>query len=135
MRQQVHVTATLTYDADAALSTLRLRTAIIDDLSRLLCPPCLPDDCRREVELVGRSIATLHEEAEIYSNAGPAERIQSHTVEALRKAMADAPSDPRTIAPSGRPYRISSESAWPLRGADGRTFAERKASQLQERPA
>lgn len=29
-------------------------------------------------------------------------------------------------APRGRGYRISSDSAWPLRGADGRTFAERK---------
>lgn len=26
----------------------------------------------------------------------------------------------------GRNYRVSSESAWPLRGADGKTFAERK---------
>lgn len=31
----------------------------------------------------------------------------------------------RTPAPLGRSVRISSDSAWPLRGADGRTFAER----------
>lgn len=32
----------------------------------------------------------------------------------------------RTIAPIGKKYRISSDSAWPLRRADGRTFAESK---------
>jgi hypothetical protein len=30
------------------------------------------------------------------------------------------------IAPMGRTTRISRDSAWPLRGADGKTFAERK---------
>lgn len=30
-------------------------------------------------------------------------------------------------APTGKPYRVSSEAAWPLRGVDGLTFAERKA--------
>jgi hypothetical protein len=33
----------------------------------------------------------------------------------------------RQAAPMGRPYRVSSDSAWPVRGADGRTFAERAA--------
>ena len=32
----------------------------------------------------------------------------------------------RHAAPTGARYRISSESAWPLRDADGRTFADRK---------
>lgn len=32
-------------------------------------------------------------------------------------------------APRGKPYRVSSDAAWPLRGADGLTFAERKARQ------
>lgn len=31
-----------------------------------------------------------------------------------------------TPAPMGKPYRISSDRVWPLRGVDGRTFAERK---------
>lgn len=39
---------------------------------------------------------------------------------------------PRTIAPRGKPYRISSDEIWPLRGADGLTFAERKALALKE---
>jgi len=29
-------------------------------------------------------------------------------------------------APLGRKGRVSSESAWPLRGVDGKTFAERR---------
>jgi hypothetical protein len=29
-------------------------------------------------------------------------------------------------APMGKPYRVSSDSAWPLRNADGLTFAEAK---------
>ena len=33
----------------------------------------------------------------------------------------------RQMAPMGYRTRISSESAWPLRGADGKTFAERAA--------
>lgn len=41
----------------------------------------------------------------------------------------------RTIAPTGRNHRISSESAWPLRGADGLTFAERKAKREAEQKA
>jgi hypothetical protein len=35
-------------------------------------------------------------------------------------------------APMGKTHRVSSDSAWPLRGADGLTFAERKAKE-QER--
>lgn len=30
-------------------------------------------------------------------------------------------------APMGKSYRVSSDDAWPLRGIDGLTFAERKA--------
>ena len=33
------------------------------------------------------------------------------------------------IAPMGRKYRVSSEGAWPLRGLDGKTWAERRAEQ------
>lgn len=33
----------------------------------------------------------------------------------------------RLAAPIGLRHRISAQSAWPLRAADGRTFAERKA--------
>jgi len=35
-------------------------------------------------------------------------------------------------APLGKPYRISSENAWPLRGLDGKTFAERRAEREKE---
>lgn len=34
----------------------------------------------------------------------------------------------RQAAPMGRSHRISSDCAWPLRGADGLTWAERKES-------
>jgi hypothetical protein len=34
---------------------------------------------------------------------------------------------PQQAAPMGRKYRVSSDSAWPLRGLDGKTFAERRA--------
>lgn len=33
----------------------------------------------------------------------------------------------KQAAPMGKAYRVSSDSAWPLRGLDGLTFAERKA--------
>lgn len=36
-------------------------------------------------------------------------------------------------APLGRNYRVSSESAWPLRGQDGKTFAERRKEQEQRK--
>ena len=36
---------------------------------------------------------------------------------------------PAQAAPMGKTYRVSSESAWPLRGADGKTFAERRKEQ------
>jgi hypothetical protein len=32
----------------------------------------------------------------------------------------------KQAAPIGKTYRVSSESAWPLRNADGLTFAEAK---------
>jgi len=35
-------------------------------------------------------------------------------------------------APMGKKHRISSDSAWPLRGADGLTFAERKAKEREQ---
>lgn len=30
--------------------------------------------------------------------------------------------------PMGKPYRVSSDSAWPLRRADGRTWAESRGA-------
>ena len=33
------------------------------------------------------------------------------------------------VAPMGRKYRVSSEGAFPLRGVDGKTYAERRAEQ------
>jgi hypothetical protein len=36
------------------------------------------------------------------------------------------------IAPIGQRTRISPDSAWPLRGADGKTFAERKESEASK---
>lgn len=33
---------------------------------------------------------------------------------------------PQQAAPMGRKYRIGSDSVWPLRNADGLTFAEAK---------
>ena len=36
-------------------------------------------------------------------------------------------------APLGRKGRVSSESAWPLRGADGKTFADRRKEQEQSK--
>lgn len=38
-------------------------------------------------------------------------------------------------APMGKTHRVSSESAWPLRGADGKTFAERRKEQEHMRQA
>jgi hypothetical protein len=39
---------------------------------------------------------------------------------------------PQQAAPMGRKHRISSDSAWPLRGLDGKTFAERKAQEQRK---
>lgn len=39
----------------------------------------------------------------------------------------------RTAAPMGKDYRVSSDGAWPLRGVDGLTFAERKALRDKEK--
>jgi hypothetical protein len=36
-------------------------------------------------------------------------------------------------APMGKNHRVSSDSAWPLRGADGKTFAERRKEQEQSK--
>lgn len=38
---------------------------------------------------------------------------------------------PQQAAPLGRTYRVSSENAWPLRGLDGKTFAERRKEREQ----
>ena len=38
---------------------------------------------------------------------------------------------PQQAAPLGRKYRVSSESAWPLRGLDGKTWAERRKEKEQ----
>ena len=35
-------------------------------------------------------------------------------------------------APKNQPRRVSSDSAWPLRGVDGLTFAERKAKEQEQ---
>jgi len=39
---------------------------------------------------------------------------------------------PAQAAPLGKTYRVSSENAWPLRGLDGKTFAERRAEREKE---
>ena len=41
--------------------------------------------------------------------------------------MTPAPQPIRQAAPIGQRGRVSSDSAWPLRGVDGLTFAERRA--------
>lgn len=38
----------------------------------------------------------------------------------------------KQAAPIGKTYRVSSESAWPLRGVDGLTFAERRAKEQEQ---
>jgi hypothetical protein len=35
-------------------------------------------------------------------------------------------------APMGKKHRVSSDSAWPLRGVDGLTFAERRAKEQEQ---
>ena len=37
------------------------------------------------------------------------------------------------VAPMGRKHRVSSDSAWPLRGLDGKTWAERRKEQEQKK--
>jgi hypothetical protein len=39
---------------------------------------------------------------------------------------------PQQAAPMGRKHRVSSDSAWPLRGLDGKTWAERKAQEQRK---
>jgi hypothetical protein len=43
-------------------------------------------------------------------------------------AMMNAPQS----APMGKTYRVSSDSVFPLRGADGKTFAERRKEREQK---
>lgn len=38
----------------------------------------------------------------------------------------------KQAAPLNKSHRVSSESAWPLRGVDGKTFAERRKEREQE---
>ena len=38
---------------------------------------------------------------------------------------------PQQAAPLGRKYRVSSESAWPLKALDGKTWAERRKERDQ----
>ena len=40
---------------------------------------------------------------------------------------------PIQAAPLGKSYRVSSDRAWPLRGLDGKTFAERRKEQEQRK--
>jgi hypothetical protein len=40
--------------------------------------------------------------------------------------------NPAQAAPLGRNHRVSSEGAWPLRGVDGKTFAERFAEKKKD---
>lgn len=35
-------------------------------------------------------------------------------------------------APMGKKHRVSSDSAWPLRGVDGLTLAERRAKEQEQ---
>jgi hypothetical protein len=39
---------------------------------------------------------------------------------------------PSQAAPMGKPYRVSSDSAFPLRNSEGLTFAEAKRRREQE---
>ncbi len=40
--------------------------------------------------------------------------------------------NPAQAAPVGMKNRVSSDSAWPLRGLDGKTWAERRAEREKE---
>jgi hypothetical protein len=40
---------------------------------------------------------------------------------------------PQQAAPMGRKYRVSSDSAWPLRDLNGKTFAERRNEKEQSK--
>jgi len=40
--------------------------------------------------------------------------------------------NPAQAAPMGIKHRVSSDSAWPLRGLDGKTWAERRAEREKE---
>ena len=53
--------------------------------------------------------------------------VRMITVYSVGEALAHKEKRPiRTIAPMGMNRCVSPDSAWPLRAADGRTFAERK---------
>jgi hypothetical protein len=41
--------------------------------------------------------------------------------------------NPAQAAPMGMKHRVSSDSAWPLRGLDGKTFAERRKEREQSK--
>ena len=40
--------------------------------------------------------------------------------------------NPAQAAPMGMKHRVSSDSAWPLRGLDGKTWAARRAEREKE---
>lgn len=57
-----------------------------------------------------------------------AREMEAHGItrlQAIRRIQSREEILRRCPAPRGSAHRISSDSAWPLRGADGRTFAER----------
>lgn len=61
MRQEVRVTVTLTYDADAKLSRQLLLREIVADLNRLA-----DADSEARVQMTDGQVLKLEEEAEIY---------------------------------------------------------------------
>lgn len=96
MRQQVNFTVEMTFDADATLDAEALQHAV----NELLYPLWAQGQTARTAALVlvRTAVSKPIEEAAIYGNDEAAPTIQPHTVEALRKAMADAPAHPRTGA-------------------------------------
>lgn len=62
MRQEVRVIVELVYDCDARLSRDELHHQVIDDINRLSDP-----DSESRVEMVGGTVMSMREEAEIYS--------------------------------------------------------------------
>lgn len=117
MRQQVNFTVEMIFDADASLSADDLQMSV----NKLLHPIWEQGQTARTsaLVLIRTAVSKPIEEAELYSNDEPepcpinrrpvdtcpdgcthgqGPTIQPHTVEALRKAMAEAPADPRTGA-------------------------------------
>jgi hypothetical protein len=63
LRQEVQVTLTVTYDADARLSKRALREEIANDIGRLT-----DADSESKIEATGFVILGVREEAEIYGS-------------------------------------------------------------------